>query len=150
MGQVHQPSKVSTELMTATVGVIVLIKKLPANLSMEIGWVIMFLASQWMCVMSNAITLLLQYCLELLSDSDSDPATSVSANANVNAMVGGLGLHHVQGFMHAENKALCRTMLHVRFREEGMLRWEHMITPGKVGNGILIRDSDLLSSTSLS
>src|SRR5438132_682003 len=101
-----------------------------------------------MCITSNAVALLLWYCLELLSDLDSDPTTSASANANVDAIVGGLGLHHIQGFMHVENEASCQTALHVRFRKEGMLRWEHMITPGKAGNGILIRDSDLLGSTS--
>jgi hypothetical protein len=105
VGQVHQPSKVSTKLTTVIAGVIVLIKKSPTNLSMEISWVIMFLASQQMCITSNAITLLLQCCLELLSDSDSDPAASMSTNANVDAVAEGLGLHHIQEFMHAENEA---------------------------------------------
>jgi hypothetical protein len=134
--------------MTVMAGVIVLIKTSPAILSMEIGWVIMFLASQQMHVTSNTIALLLWYCLELFSDSDSDPAMSASANADVNAVAGGLGLHRIQGFMHAENEASCQTVLYVRFREEGMLRWECMIAPGKVGNGIPIRDSNLLGGTS--
>jgi hypothetical protein len=52
----------------ALVGVIGLLNTLLFNLSTEIGWVIMFPVFQCMYVSSNAISLLLQYCLELPSD----------------------------------------------------------------------------------
>jgi hypothetical protein len=152
-GQVHQPSKASAETATVMAGVIALIKASPANLSAEIGWVIVFPAFQRTRVASNAVALLLRYCLELPSDSDSDSdSDSVSVNANANAInaalvpapVRGLGLRRVQWLTHAENEASRRTALRVGFREEGTLRWERVIAPGKVGNGIPIRDGDPL------
>ena len=157
-GPVHRPSKASAEMTTTTTatatvmaGVIALIKASPANLSAEIGWVIVFPAFQRTRVASKAIALLLRYCLELPSDSDSDSdsdSVSVNANANTNnaapASVRGLGLRRVQWLTHAENEASRRTALRVGFREEGTLRWERVIAPGKVGNGILVRDGDPL------
>ena len=156
-GQVHQPSKASAQPTTATAtatamaGVIALIKASPANLSAEIGWVIVFPAFQRTRVASNAVALLLRYCLELPSDSDSDSdSDSVSVNADANATnaaptpVRGLGLRRVQWLTHAGNEASRRTALRVGFREEGTLRWERVIAPGKVGNGIPIRDGDPL------
>ena len=151
-GQVHQPSKASAETTTTTTamaGVIALIRASPANLSAEIGWVIVFPAFQRTRVASNAVALLLRYCLELPSDSDSD-SDSVSVNADANATdaapapVRGLGLRRVQWLTHAGNEASRRTALRVGFREEGTLRWERVIAPGKVGNGIPVRDGDPL------
>jgi hypothetical protein len=155
-GQVHQPSKASAETTTtatamAMAGVIALIKASPANLSAEIGWVIVFPAFQRTRVASNAVVLLLRYCLELPSDSDSDSdsdSVPVNTNANANnaapAPMRGLGLRRVQWLTHAENEALRRTALRAGFREEGTLRWERVIAPGKVGNGIPVRDGDPL------
>jgi RimJ/RimL family protein N-acetyltransferase len=150
-GQAHRPSKASPEPTTAMAGVIALIKASPANLSAEIGWVIVFPAFQRTHVASNAVALLLRYCLELPSDSDSD-SDSGSTNANANnaapAPMTGLGLRRVQWFAHAENEASRRTALRVGFREEGTLRWERVIAPGKVGNGIPVRDGDPLGGAS--
>jgi len=136
--QVRQPLKApaTSAAKTTMAGVIALIKASPANLSAEIGWVIVFPAFQRRHVASNAVALLLRYCLELPSDSDSE---SGSADAAV-----GLGLRRVQWFAHAENEASRRTALHMGFREEGTLRWERVIAPGKVGNGIPVRDGDPL------
>jgi len=151
--QVRQPSKApaSVAKKTTMAGVIALIKASPANLSAEIGWVIVFPAFQRRHVASNAVALLLRYCLELPSASDSD---SESANADgavgatrtrtKAAVVVGLGLRRVQWFAHAENEASRRTALRMGFREEGTLRWERVIAPGKVGNGIPVRDGDPL------
>ena len=153
-GQAHRPSKASAE-PTTMAGVIALIKASPANLSAEIGWVIVFPAFQRTHVASKAVALLLRYCLELPSDSDSDSdsdsAASESANANNAAPpppVRGLGLRRVQWFAHAENEASRRTALRMGFREEGTLRWERVIAPGKVGNGIPVRDGDPLGGAS--
>jgi len=148
--QVHQPSKAPASAAKTTMGmamgmamagVIALIKASPANLSAEIGWVIVFPAFQRRHVASNAVALLLRYCLELPSDSESE---SANANAATRAPVVGLGLRRVQWFTHAENEASRRTALRMGFREEGTLRWERVIAPGKVGNGIPVRDGDPL------
>lgn len=143
---VHPPSKASAKPTMAMAGVIALIKASPANLSAEIGWVIVFPAFQRTHVASNAVALLLRYCLELPPAADSE---SADADADANAAVGasapaGLGLRRVQWFAHAENEASRRTALRMGFREEGTLRWERVIAAGKVGNGIPVRDGDPL------
>jgi len=149
--QVRQPSRapasaakptMEMETATAMAGVIALIKASPANLSAEIGWVIVFPAFQRRHVASSAVALLLRYCLELPSDPDTE-SESVDVDVDVDAAVG-LGLRRVQWLAHAGNEASRRTALRMGFREEGTLRWERVIAPGKVGNGIPVRDGDPL------
>ncbi|KAI0303541.1 acyl-CoA N-acyltransferase [Multifurca ochricompacta] len=109
--------------LTGTIG---LLKASPVHLSVEIGWVFVFPSFQHTHVTSNAVGLLLQYCLEL----SSTPARP------------GLGLRRVQWFTHIENKASRRTALRMGLKEEATLRWERTLPEGKVGNGIAVREGD--------
>ncbi|KAI0261047.1 acyl-CoA N-acyltransferase [Gloeopeniophorella convolvens] len=107
----------------ALAGVIGLLKGAPAQLSAEIGWVVVFPAYQRTHVGRHAVGILLRYCLLLPSE-------------------GGLGLRRVQWCAHAANGASRGAALRMGFREEGVLRWERVVSAGKEGNGKVLRAED--------
>ena len=96
------------------------------NLSATIGWAIVFPEHQRTYVASNAVGLLLQYCLELPSHPERP----------------GLGLRRVQWISHTANRASHAIAKRMGFREEGVLRWMYVIPEGMEGNGIPLRDGD--------
>jgi RimJ/RimL family protein N-acetyltransferase len=114
----------------ALAGVIGLMDASPANLSAEIAWVLVYPAFQRTYVASNAIGLLLRYCLELPS----------------NLQAPGLGFRRVQWVTHLANGASRAAAERMGFKEEGVLRWVWVIPEGMEGNGIAVRDGDPESS----
>ena len=115
---------------TTFVGLIGLVDASPANLSVEIAWVLVFPERQRTYVTSNAIGLLLRYCLELPSDPQRP----------------GLGFRRVQWTAHTENRASQAAARRMGFKEEGVERWAYVIPEGMEGNGIPLRDGDPESS----
>ena len=107
-------------------GVIGLVDASPANLSVEIAWVLVFPERQRTYVTSNAIGLLLRYCLELPGDLQRP----------------GLGFRRVQWTAHTENGASQAAARRMGFKEEGVRRWSWVIAEGMEGNGIALRDGD--------
>ncbi|KAH9953419.1 acyl-CoA N-acyltransferase [Russula dissimulans] len=107
-------------------GLIGLMNTSPANLSAEIGWILVFPVFERTYVTSNAIALVLHYCLEL-------PSTPKRP---------GLGLRRVQWTTHTDNKASRRAAKRMGFREEGVLRWSWVLPDGYEGNGIALREGD--------
>jgi len=107
-------------------GLIGLMNTSPANLSIEIGWILVFPAFQRTYVTSNAIGLVLHYCLELPSAAKRP----------------GLGFRRVQWTTHTDNEASCRTAKRMGFKEEGVLRWSWVLPEGYEGNGISVREGD--------
>jgi RimJ/RimL family protein N-acetyltransferase len=110
----------------ALAGVIGLFFMSPANLSVEVGWVLVFPAFQRTYVATNAIGLLMRYCLELPSAPQRP----------------GLGLRRVQWIAHTANWASQAAAQRMGFKEEGVLRWMWVLPEGKEGNGIALRDGD--------
>jgi RimJ/RimL family protein N-acetyltransferase len=110
----------------ALAGVIGLFFTSPENLSVEIGWVLVFPEFQRTYVTTNAVGLLLRYCLELPSASHRP----------------GLGFRRVQWTAHAANRASQGAAQRMGFKEEGVLRWTWVIPEGKEGNMIALRDGD--------
>ena len=108
------------------VGIIGLIRASPLNLSAELAWTIVFPEFQRTYVTSNAVGILLQYCLELPS----------------NAQRPGLGLRRVQWTAHTDNRPSHAAAKRMGFKEEGVLRWMYVIPEGMEGNGIEPRDGD--------
>ena len=108
------------------VGIIGLIRASPANLSAEIAWTIVFPEFQRTYVTSNAVGILLQYCLELPS----------------NPQRPGLGLRRVQWTAHTDNRPSHAAAKRMGFKEEGVLRWAYVIPAGMNGNGLALRDGD--------
>jgi len=111
------------------VGIIGLIRASPANLSAEIAWTIVFPEFQRTYVTSNAVGILLQYCLELPSNPHRP----------------GLGLRRVQWTAHTDNRPSHAAAERMGFKEEGVLRWAYVIPEGMNGNGLALRDGDPLS-----
>jgi RimJ/RimL family protein N-acetyltransferase len=109
----------------ALAGVIGLYSISPANLSVDM-WVLVFPAFQHTYVTTNAIGLLLRYCLEL-PNAPQRP---------------GLGLRRVQWIAHTANSASLAAAQRMGFKEEGVLRWMRVLPEGKEGNGIALRDGD--------
>ncbi|KAH9953409.1 acyl-CoA N-acyltransferase [Russula dissimulans] len=107
-------------------GLIGLMNTSPANLSAEIGWILVFPAFQRTCVTSNAIGLVLYYCLEL-PNAPQRP---------------GLGERRVQWTTHTDNEASRRAAKRMGFREEGELRWSWVLPEGYEGNGVALREGD--------
>ena len=110
----------------AMAGVIGLLHASTTNLSAEMAWVLVFPAFQRTYVTTNAVGLLLRYCLEL-------PGAPQRP---------GLGLRRVQWTTHAANEASRRTARRMGFREEGVLRWTWVLPEGMEGNGIGLREGD--------
>ncbi len=108
------------------VGMIGLVRASPANLSAEIAWAVVFPEFQRTYVTSNAVGILLKYCLELPS----------------NPQRPGLGLRRVQWTAHTDNRPSHAAAKRMGFKEEGVLRWSYVIPEGFEGNGIALRDGD--------
>ena len=107
-------------------GVIGLLHTSAPSLSTEIGPVMAFTSFQRTYVTSNAVGLLLRYCLEI-------PAK------------GGLGLRRVQWKANPLNKASIKTATRMGFKEEGVLRWFFPLhDEKKVGHGRPLREGDPL------
>ena len=107
-------------------GVIALANMLPLTMSATIAWVIVFPEHQRTYVASNAIGLLLQYCLELSSHPQRP----------------GLGLRRVQWSSHTANQASHAAAKRMGLREEGVRRWMYVIPEGIEGNGIPLQHGD--------
>jgi RimJ/RimL family protein N-acetyltransferase len=114
----------------AMAGVIGLIRTSPANLSVEIGWAVVFPAFQRTYVTTNAVGLLLRYCLDLPIPGAARP---------------GLGFRRVQWVTHTANRPSQAAAKRIGFKEEGVLRWTMVLPEGTEGNGIPVRDGDPLS-----
>jgi len=106
-------------------GEIGLINTEPVNLSTEIGFVTIFPAYQRTYVTSNAVGILLRYCLELPS-----------------APRPGLGLRRVQWAAHTFNQPSYNAAVRMGFRYEGILRWHRVLLEGQEGNGSSLREGD--------
>lgn len=100
-----------------------------ANLSAELGFVIVLPEFQRTHVTRTAIGLLLRYALDLPSS-------------------GGLGLRRVQWQAHSENQASIRAAQRLGFRVEAICRWERVLRDDKKGKygrcGQIGRDSVML------
>ena len=107
-------------------GLIGLVNASPANLSVEIAWVLVFPERQRTYVTSNAIGILLQYCLELPRHPERP----------------GLGMRRVVWTAHGENGASQAAAKRMGFKEEGVKRWAYVMPEGMEGNGIALRDGD--------
>jgi len=116
----------------AFAGVIALLSSLPMNLSTEIGWLVIFPEFRRSYVTSNAIGLLLNYCLELPDASPGRPR--------------GLGFRRVQWTAHAANQPSLVAAKRMGFKEEGVMRWACVMPEGGEGNMLPLRDGDPLSS----
>jgi len=110
----------------ALAGVIGLVNTSPADLRTEIAWVLVFPAFRHTNVATNAVGLVLRYCLE----PPSAPQTP------------GLGLRRVQWMGHTENQPSCTTPKRMGFKEEGVFRWTWVLLEGMEGNGIPVRKGD--------
>ena len=110
----------------ALAGVIGLVNTSPADLRTEIAWVLVFPAFRHTNVATNAVGLVLRYCLE----PPSAPQTP------------GLGLRRVQWMGHTENQPSCTMPKRMGFKEEGVFRWTWVLLEGMEGNGIPVRKGD--------
>ena len=112
----------------AFAGVIGLFGASPTNLSIEIAWIVVFPEFRRTYVTSNAVGLILNYCLELPSAPPEHR---------------GLGFRRVQWSAHPENLPSIALAKRMGFKEEGLLRWTWVVPPQIVdGNGIPLRDGD--------
>ncbi|KAI0294621.1 acyl-CoA N-acyltransferase [Multifurca ochricompacta] len=110
----------------ALAGVIGLVYASPTNLSVEIAWVLVFPKFQRTYVTTNAVGIILQYCLEL-------PTASPRP---------GLGLRRAQWMTHSLNKPSHDAAKRMGLKDEGILRWMFVLPEGKEGHGIPIREGD--------
>ncbi|KAH9047286.1 acyl-CoA N-acyltransferase [Lactarius hengduanensis] len=106
-------------------GSIGLINTEPIHRSTEIGFVTIFPAYQRTYVTSNAVGILLRYCLELPT-----------------APRPGLGLRRVQWVAHTFNQPSYNAAVRMGFRYEGTLRWHWILLEGQEGNGSSPREGD--------
>ncbi|KAI0270163.1 acyl-CoA N-acyltransferase [Russula aff. rugulosa BPL654] len=111
----------------AFAGVIGLIRASPANLSIEIGWIAVFPEFRRTYATSNAVGLLLNYCLEL-------PSAPPERR--------GLGFRRVQWSSHPENQPSIALAKRMGFKEEGVQRWTMVVPQVVESNGIPLRDGD--------
>ena len=109
----------------ALAGSLGLINTEPQNLSTEIGFVTIFPAFQRTYVTSNAVGILLRYCLEVPT-----------------APRPGLGLRRVQWVAHALNHPSYNAATRMGFRYEGTIRWHWVLPEGKEGSGSSLREGD--------
>ncbi|KAJ6513297.1 acyl-CoA N-acyltransferase [Mycena sanguinolenta] len=112
-------------------GVIGLLHTSSSNLTTEIGPVICFPAFQRTFVNTNAIGILLRYCLNLPEE-------------------GGLGFRRVQWTANPDNVASVKTAQRMGLKLEGIMRWTWVLPEGKegkeagAGRGGLGRDTAML------
>ncbi|KAJ7696537.1 hypothetical protein B0H17DRAFT_1158636 [Mycena rosella] len=99
----------------ALAGVIGLTSVSTLNLSAEIACVVCLPAFQRTFVNSNAVGLVLKYCLDLPAD-------------------GGLGFRRVQWTANAANAVSVRAAERMGMKREGTLRWTAVLGEGKEGN----------------
>lgn len=99
-----------------------------ANLSSEIGGVIILPQFQRTHVASNAVGILIRYCLELPSASPP-----------------GLGLRRVRWSAHAKNLASAKLAERMGFKREGILRWMHVMPEELVRDGLKVTGEGRLS-----
>jgi RimJ/RimL family protein N-acetyltransferase len=111
----------------AFAGVIGLFGASPTNLSIEIAWIVVFPEFRRTYVTSNAVGLVLNYCLEL-------PSAPPERR--------GLGFRRVQWSAHPENQPSIALAKRMGFKEEGLLRWARVVPQIVEGNGIPLRDGD--------
>jgi RimJ/RimL family protein N-acetyltransferase len=111
----------------AFAGLIGLIGASPTNLSVEIGWIVVFPEFRRTYVTSNAVGLLLNYCLQL-------PSAPPERR--------GLGFRRVQWSAHPENQPSIALAKRMGFKEEGLMRWTWVVPQVVEGNGIPLRDGD--------
>ncbi|KAJ7274429.1 acyl-CoA N-acyltransferase [Mycena haematopus] len=114
-------------------GMIGLLHTSPDNLSTEIGPVICFPKFQRSFVNTNAVGILMRYCLNLPEE-------------------GGLGFRRVQWIANTVNVASVKTAERMGMKREGIMRWTWVLPKGKEGNEAgpgrgegLGRDSALLA-----
>ncbi|KAJ7170683.1 acyl-CoA N-acyltransferase [Mycena crocata] len=98
----------------ALAGVIALVHTSAQNLSTEIACVICFPAFQRTYVNSNAVGILLRYCLDLPEN-------------------GGLGFRRVQWTANPANTASIKAAERMGMKMEGTLRWTWVLPAGKEG-----------------
>lgn len=110
----------------ALAGMIGLINASPTFFRIEIAWALVFPAFQRTYVTTNAVGLLLNYCL--------DPPNAPERP--------GLGFVRVQWTGHTESELSCATAKRMGFKEEGVMRWTWVMLDGMEGNGRPIRDGD--------
>ncbi|KAF8206479.1 acyl-CoA N-acyltransferase [Mycena galopus ATCC 62051] len=117
----------------AFAGVIALLHTSASNLATEIGAVICFPEFQRTFVTTNAVGILMRYCLDLPEQ-------------------GGLGFRRVEWFAHTANVASVKAAQRMGMTLEGTLRWAKVLPKGKEGNEAgpgrgegLGRDSALLA-----
>jgi RimJ/RimL family protein N-acetyltransferase len=118
-----RPAQDGSDPSGALSGMIGLLRSEPAQRKTEIGPVITLPAFQRTHVTSNAIGLLLHYCLNLPSASPP-----------------GLGLRRVMWGAPAGNPASLKAALRMGFQEEGTLRWQRVYPEGK--EGVVPREND--------
>ncbi|EJC99177.1 uncharacterized protein FOMMEDRAFT_94275 [Fomitiporia mediterranea MF3/22] len=118
--------KTSNSLPEATprlAGTIGLLNTKVMNQSTEIGFIVILPEFQRTHVTSNAVGLLLHYCLEL-------PAEHAKGELKYGP---GLGLRRVQWQTHGDNAQSVRSAERMGFRREGLIRWDRPLKEGKVG-----------------
>ncbi|KAI0270165.1 acyl-CoA N-acyltransferase [Russula aff. rugulosa BPL654] len=111
----------------AFAGVIGLFGASPTNLSVEIAWIVVFPEFRRTYVTSNAVGLVLNYCLEL-------PSAPPERR--------GLGFRRVQWSAHPENQPSIALAKRLGFKEEGVQRWTWVVPQVVESNGIPLRDGD--------
>jgi RimJ/RimL family protein N-acetyltransferase len=104
----------STQLTDNLAGVVALINTSTMNLSVEIGYVITLPAFQRTFVTTNAIGVLLKFCLDVPSE-------------------GGIGFRRVVWTAHPENIASVKTAERMGLKQEGRMRWTWAIGHDKIG-----------------
>ncbi|KAF7345350.1 N-acetyltransferase domain-containing protein [Mycena venus] len=107
----------STKKQNVFAGVIGLCNTSPHNLVTEIGPVICFPEFQRTFVNTNAIGILLRYCLNLPEE-------------------GGLGLRRVQWSTHPANTASVGAAERMGMTREGTMRWRWVLAKGKEGKEV--------------
>ena len=111
----------------ALAGVIGLLDTSVHNLSVEIGWVVVFPAFQRTYITSNAVGILLRYSLELPS---------------LDSGRGALGFRRVQWTAHGLNERSHAVARRMGMKEECVVRWAQIMREGAEGHGIALRDGD--------
>ena len=122
----HDPREVPEDPNEAPLaGLIGYINSSPDNLATEIGMVMILPPFQRTHVSSNATGLLLEYALNLPSESPP-----------------GLGLRRVVWQANTLNGASVRLAERMGFKLEGVLRWQRVLSPEKSGAGRISREGD--------